>query len=152
MTSTSPFSLELQQRLFSYWQLSQYPQASSYLFTGNTIPFIHSCSTPTGRYMCFSLITATTSFGGLLNHCICYYSMLTAMKHVLYIFFARKIGRIPMQHLTPTLLSNGLHTFVHGEGYSFLPVFSVAAILGHYLLSVHHRHNMGLYSQWCGWE
>ena len=79
--------------------------------------------------------TTCTSFGGLLNHCICFYSMLTAMKHVLNIFFARKIGRIPIQQLTPTLLSNGLHTLVHGEGYSFLPIFSVATILGHYLLT-----------------
>ena len=42
----------------------------------------------------------------------------------------------PIQQLTPTLLSSGLHTLLHGEEYSFLrPVFSVASILGHYLLT-----------------
>ena len=90
MTSTLPFSLELQQRLFSYWQLSQYPQASMQLLVYWEQHSIHTLMFNT----CWQIhvFFITTSFGGLLNHYICYYSMLTSMKHVLYIFFAIKIG------------------------------------------------------------
>ena len=100
------FSLEQQQLAIGSCPPS--PQ-SSFLFTGNTIPLIHTHV----HHLQANTTNASNLHQGLLHYCIYYYMYIhchaTCRLHLLWY----KIGRMPIQHTYAHTLAlcNGLHIY-----------------------------------------